>query len=247
MQRCDGLGRASVEPVQDLQVEGAERCLVIMLGFLRHPNMTVSRVISEDYEQVLKNKEMNMDPTIAELVSKNAMPADTGTSPELLNSFTTKLEEQKKTVTEEFGATANGEQAVQLTSNVQMSTDSSHDPFASITRVQAQEAQQEIRFQAIENGEQTGLNKPVASAGEESDISLVSKFIETTDNQLNTVVKELESLKTDIAKPELSLEQKAEKCMEMTGKVATTAFQLQTGFSLAKGSERATETVIRGQ
>lgn len=188
-----------------------------------------------------------MDPTIAELISNTQLPEDTGTSPELLDSFTKKLEEQKKPVTEEFAATENGAQAVQLTSDVQLSTDSAHDPFASITKVQEQEAQQEIRFQAIENSEQTGLNTPVASEGGENDISLVSKFIETTDNQLNTVVKELENLKTDLAKPELTLEEKAAKCMEMSGKVATTAFQLQSGFALAKGSEHAGETLMRNQ
>ncbi len=186
-----------------------------------------------------------MDPMTAELISNTQVPADTVASPEILDSFTKKMEEQKKPVTEELTAMQNGEQTVQPIANAPMSTDSSHDPFASITKVQAQEAQQEIRFQAIENSEQTGLNKPVAPEGGESNTSLMSEIIETADSQLYANLKETENLKNEITKTGLTIEEKAEKTMELSGKLATTGFQLVTLSGLGKGTEKAGETLMR--
>ncbi len=134
-----------------------------------------------------------------------------------------------------------------LISNTQMPANLSLDHFESFS-AQKLEAQQKIiteEFDSIENGEKTGLKGPTAPEGGDGDTSLVSKFVETSDEHLSATLKELDDYQGQVLRGEMSLTQKVEKGIEMSKKLAEGVLQLQGGLAAANGSKHATETLMR--
>ena len=136
-----------------------------------------------------------------------------------------------------------------LISNTQMPTNLSADHFESFS-AQKLEAQQKVTtedFDAIESGEKTGLNAPTAPEGGDGDTSLVSQFVESSDQHLGAVLKDVDDFQGRVLRGDMTMTQKVDKGIELTKKLAEGVLQLQGGLAAANGSKHATETLMRNQ